>query len=158
MTDEGEGVGPRGPHQGREVDARWIGPHLLSLLVDGRVYEIVCTRAGEAIRVQIGEEVYHFARSHDLPARATPAAGVEGEIGAKRAGTGPWSLRAPMPARVIRVPVTVGQVVEAGQGLVVLEAMKMENEIAAPHRGTVRELRVAAGDSVAGGQVLVVIE
>ena len=63
-----------------------------------------------------------------------------------------------MPGKVVRLLVQPGDVVEAGQGLVVVEAMKMQNEMKCAHAGTVREVRAAAGDTVAAGQVLVVIE
>lgn len=71
-------------------------------------------------------------------------------------GGGEWSgaVRAPMPGLVLRVEVQPGQRVEAGAGLVVLEAMKMENEIAAPGAGVVRSVRVEAGQVVEKGAVL----
>jgi biotin carboxyl carrier protein len=65
---------------------------------------------------------------------------------------------APMPGRVVKVLVAPGAAVEARQGLVVVEAMKMENELRAPRAGTVREVRVAEGASVEAQTVLVVIE
>jgi propionyl-CoA carboxylase alpha chain len=68
------------------------------------------------------------------------------------------SLRAPMPGLVQRVLVEVGQVVEAGSPLVVLEAMKMEHTVNSPRRGLVVQLPVTAGDQVAAGAVLAVIE
>jgi pyruvate carboxylase subunit B len=67
----------------------------------------------------------------------------------------PATLRAPMPGLVVRVMVEEGQAVPAGAGLVVLEAMKMENELKAPAAGTVASLRARPGDPVAKGQVLV---
>jgi biotin carboxyl carrier protein len=68
---------------------------------------------------------------------------------------GPAALRAPMPGLVVRVLVEPGQVVEAGTGLVVLEAMKMENELKASAGGTVSAIRSQAGEAVEKGQVLV---
>ena len=67
-------------------------------------------------------------------------------------------LTAPMPGRVVRVLVKPGDVVEARQALVVVEAMKMENELASPKAGTVREVPVAEGQSVEAGRLLVVVE
>jgi biotin carboxyl carrier protein len=74
--------------------------------------------------------------------------------GAKRQ-RGPVILRAPMPGLVVRVLVEPGQEVPAGAGLVVLEAMKMENELKAPAAGTVGAVRAQAGQAVEKGQVLV---
>ena len=74
--------------------------------------------------------------------------------GAERA-RGPVVLRAPMPGLVVRVAARVGDQVAAGAGLVVLEAMKMENELKAPAPGVVGAVRVEAGQAVEKGQVLV---
>jgi biotin carboxyl carrier protein len=63
-----------------------------------------------------------------------------------------------MPGKVIRVLVNKGDPVEAGQGLVVVEAMKMQNEMKASRPGRVAELRVQAGDTVGAGETLVVLE
>jgi biotin carboxyl carrier protein len=63
-----------------------------------------------------------------------------------------------MPGRVVRVLVSPGDAVQARQGVVVVEAMKMENELRAPKAGTVREVNVAVGASVEAGRVLVVVE
>ena len=68
---------------------------------------------------------------------------------------GPATLRAPMPGLVLRVPVEPGQEVKAGTGLVVLEAMKMENELKAPAAGVVGAIRVQPGEAVEKGHVLV---
>jgi len=73
-------------------------------------------------------------------------------------GTGRQNVKALMPGKVVRVLVHEGDVVEPGSGLVVVEAMKMQNEMKCAHAGTVREVRAAVGDTVAAGQVLVVIE
>jgi biotin carboxyl carrier protein len=71
--------------------------------------------------------------------------------------SGPAAVVAPMPGRIVKVLVEPGDVVEPRQGLVVIEAMKMENELRAPQPGTVTEVRVQAGMSVDAHAVLVVI-
>jgi acetyl-CoA/propionyl-CoA carboxylase biotin carboxyl carrier protein len=68
------------------------------------------------------------------------------------------SVEAPMQGTIVKVLVEVGQDIEAGAGIVVLEAMKMENQINAEKAGTVKEIKVGAGDSVGGGDILAVIE
>lgn len=75
--------------------------------------------------------------------------------GRQRAGAG--EVKAPMPGLVLRVLVEPGQTVEAGAGLAVLEAMKMENQIKAPAAGVVQAVRVAAGTAVEKGHVLVIL-
>lgn len=74
---------------------------------------------------------------------------------AARGASGPGVLKAPMPGLVVRIPVEVGQSVGAGQGVVVLEAMKMENELKASAPAVVRAVLVAPGQAVEKGQVLV---
>ena len=74
------------------------------------------------------------------------------------ADQGPQRIVAPMPGRVVRLLVKVGDDVAARQGLVVVEAMKMENELSSPRSGRVREIGVAEGTSVESGRLLVVVE
>jgi biotin carboxyl carrier protein len=64
----------------------------------------------------------------------------------------------PMPGKVIAVLVGEGDGVERGQGVVIIEAMKMENEVRSPVTGTVKEIRVRPGESVEGGTVLAIVE
>jgi pyruvate carboxylase subunit B len=81
------------------------------------------------------------------------------DLSAARAGpTGPAPILAPMPGLIVRVSVQVGDRVEAGQGLVVMEAMKMENELRATSAGVVKSVEVAAGTAVEKGTLLVALE
>jgi biotin carboxyl carrier protein len=80
------------------------------------------------------------------------------DISGDRSHSGDTNVCAPMPGRVVRVLVAAGDVVVARQGLIVMEAMKMENELASPRSGRVREVAVSAGISVESGRLLVVIE
>ena len=75
--------------------------------------------------------------------------------GASAGGSG--NVEVPMQGTIVKVLVAVGDAVEAGQAVVVLEAMKMENQIAAEKAGTVKEIKVKAGDTVGAGDVVVVI-
>lgn len=90
-------------------------------------------------------EVSHLRLTRPGEENAEPAAGVR-------------ETRAPMPGRVARVDVAPGTAVRRGQTLVILEAMKMQNEIASPADGRVKEVRVSGGEMVESGQVLVVLE
>ena len=81
------------------------------------------------------------------------------DLSAARAGpTGPAPILAPMPGLIVRVSVKPGDRVEAGQGLVVMEAMKMENELRATAAGTVRSVEVSPGTAVEKGALLVALE
>jgi biotin carboxyl carrier protein len=100
-------------------------------------------------RVAVGQ------REFDL-AVLTPAEAVEAVSAAREAG--PSRLKAPIPGKVVAVKVAPGDEVKAGQPLIVLEAMKMENELAADHGGHVARVHVNVGDTVEGGQLLVELE
>jgi pyruvate carboxylase subunit B len=81
------------------------------------------------------------------------------DLSAASAGpVGPAPIIAPMPGLIVRVNVSVGDRVEAGQGIVVMEAMKMENELRATATGTVKSIEVAAGTAVEKGALLVGLE
>jgi pyruvate carboxylase subunit B len=82
---------------------------------------------------------------------------IQALTGRARAPTGGGVVKAPMPGLVVRVEVNVGQRVEAGAGLVVVEAMKMENELRAPRPGVVEAVHVAAGQAVEKGAALVTL-
>jgi biotin carboxyl carrier protein len=86
------------------------------------------------------------------PGKARSAAGSAGAN-----VTGPVSIVSPMPGRIVKVLVSAGDVVAAWQGLVVVEAMKMENELRAPRAGTIAEVRVREGAPVEANVVLVVM-
>ena len=90
---------------------------------------------------------------------AAPAAGKRKRTASAGAGVGAGSgdVTVPMQGTIVKLLVEVGQAVEAGQGIVVLEAMKMENQINAEKAGTVQEIKVAPGDKVGGGDVVAVI-
>ena len=73
-------------------------------------------------------------------------------------GTGSGQVTVPMQGTIVKVLVSVGDVVEVGQTICLLEAMKMENAVAAEKDGVVKEVRVSAGDSVGAGDIVAVIE
>jgi acetyl-CoA/propionyl-CoA carboxylase biotin carboxyl carrier protein len=77
--------------------------------------------------------------------------------GSGAAAVGSGNVEVPMQGTIVKVLVEIGQAVEVGQAVVVLEAMKMENQIAADKAGTVKEIKVKAGDTVGAGDVVVVI-
>jgi biotin carboxyl carrier protein len=100
-------------------------------------------------RVTVGQ------REFDLEV-LTPAEAVDAVSAARTAG--PSRLTAPIPGKVVAVKVEAGDKVEAGQALIVLEAMKMENELASDQSGRIAAIHVAAGDTVEGGELLVELE
>ena len=119
------------------------------LLVGGRSVPFVVDRGGRA-RWHLSTDGHRLdVEVLDERARAVRAAGVA------RDGGGALPLLAPMPGRIVRILVAEGQTVVAGQGLVVMEAMKMENELKAGGTGTVQRVLVESGDRVEKGATLV---
>lgn len=87
------------------------------------------------------------------PKAASPKAAAP-KAAPKAAGQGSVKVNSPMPGKILSVKTSVGQAVKKGEVLMILEAMKMENEVVAPEDGTVASIDVAAGDSVEAGVVL----
>jgi biotin carboxyl carrier protein len=100
-------------------------------------------------RVAVGQREFDF----DV---LTPSEAVAAVSGARQSGAS--RLTAPIPGKVVAIKVEVGDQVEPGQSLVVLEAMKMENELAAEQTGKVAAVHTAAGDTVEGGELLIELE
>jgi 3-methylcrotonyl-CoA carboxylase alpha subunit len=121
----------------------------LALRLDGVPLDaaVVAQVEPPALLVQVAGRPYAIARP---PPPTVPAASGAGE-----AGSAPGDVRAPTAAVVVAVHVRPGEDVAAGQPLVALEAMKIEQTLAAPRPGRVRAVRCAVGDSVAGGALLV---
>jgi biotin carboxyl carrier protein len=140
----------------RLVSASFIDADTLSILDGATAREVrIDRRENGSIRVEVGGRIYETLvsakRSRD---------GLSDRIAGK-VSPGPPSvhvIKAPMPGRVVRVLVAAGDRVTARQGVVVVEAMKMENELRAPRDGIVREVLVAGGAAVEMGAVLVIIE
>jgi biotin carboxyl carrier protein len=125
-------------------------PGVLSLLVEGGSYRCVRTVVADEETIAVGTLQHRVVVSDPRSLRSQR----------KRpgAGNGALQIKASMPGRVARVLVMPGEAVAAHQGVVVIEAMKMQNELKAARDGRITEVRVAAGDKVASGQVLAVLE
>lgn len=121
-----------------------------SLLVDGRSYTAVAASRGEHREVKVN------GVSSEVDVEDEQLARLRGQVRSRRR-TGGAQVKAPMPGRIVSISAAVGDSVESGQGVVVIEAMKMENELPAQSSGTVKEIRVAEGDTVDRNAVLVVI-
>lgn len=133
-----------------QVDIQNIdGYSLFSLLLDNRSYELIVEGEGQEFRVLLEGEMYTVRVTDERTRRLgeAPARVPSGEV----------AVKAPMPGLVVAVAATVGQEVKMGQGLIILQAMKMENELRAPRAGRVKAIRISPGQVVDKDQVLVVI-
>ena len=122
------------------------------LVVDGRPRVVTVERDGAATRVWVGGAPVEVEVRTEADLLLERFGLDAGDAGADR------EVKAPMPGLVLRVLVEPGATVEAGQGVVVLEAMKMENELAAPAAGTVAAVHASAGDAVAKGDLLIEVD
>jgi biotin carboxyl carrier protein len=132
-----------------EVDAATVGAQL-SVRVDGQMVDLTTEGSLPDLRVTAGGE---RARVHVENERQRAAHGVKKET----SGKSDKLVLSPMPGRVVKIFVQRGEVVEAGQPLLVMEAMKMENEIRAPRAGTVAEVHAVAGAAVESNARLVTL-
>lgn len=142
------------------VDARRVGDMELSLLVvpEGGAAPVHSVDASLAARRTAGDFDVHVAgRTIPVQVRLVGGFGRQKKAGAAQ-GTGPQRITAPMPGKIVRVLVKPGDEVKARQGLVVVEAMKMENELRAARDGRVRDVAVTEGQSVDAGALLLVVE
>ncbi len=133
------------------VDGKKTGRTNYSLIVDNRSFEIEVDNTDDEYRVLVDGRNYRIDLVDERRVRVGGAqSGLELQ--------GRQSVSVPMPGKIIAVLVAEGDAVEKGQGLVIVEAMKMENEVRSPVTGVVREIKVKPGDTVEGGAVLVIVE
>jgi biotin carboxyl carrier protein len=138
------------PAGGERIEGRFFSeptePGSRAVVIDGRVYRVTRGARGEALvnGVAIPAEVFDPRELRVRPAEM--ASGGRSEISS------------PMPGKVIRVLVSQGDSVEAGQGLVVVEAMKMQNEMKSPKAGRVAAVRAQPGAAVLAGETLIIVE
>jgi biotin carboxyl carrier protein len=123
-----------------------------SLILDGQSYEVSAHRHNGRFELVLRGEVYE---ADVMDERAMRIAEATGDVVQTRTGE---TILAPMPGVVVGIGVAVGDTVEPGQGVVTLEAMKMENELKCTVAGTVCKIMVECGKGVAQGQPLLVIE
>jgi biotin carboxyl carrier protein len=132
------------------IDAVITRRDVLSLLVDGHAYEIKREQTATDLHMWVGTACFavELRDPRSLRSRNKDAGDDEG----------PRRIVALMPGRIVRLLVTENSEVEAGQGIVVVEAMKMQNEIKSPKKGIVKKISAAPGAAVNPGDVLAIVE
>jgi biotin carboxyl carrier protein len=136
-----------------EIDFESVsGQPVYSLIVDGRSHESYIYQGEENWQVLLRGRLYPVTVEDEREMRLRAAAG--GRV----AETGEFHLRAPMPGLVVAVPVTEGQDVKKGEVILILESMKMQNELKAPRDGTIGRIRVRPGESVEQKQTLLSVQ
>jgi len=128
------------------TDATLSGiPGLVSMVIDGRPTRAYVARDGRDFRVTVGDRTFHIAAAGGSKRGRSALGGATDPLG---------TITAPLAGVLVEVRVAVGDQIEEGQAVLVVEAMKMQNEVQAPHAGTVTKVHHAAGDRVEKGVVL----
>ncbi|MCA1647809.1 MAG: acetyl-CoA carboxylase biotin carboxyl carrier protein subunit [Chloroflexi bacterium] len=125
---------------------------LKSLVLGQRRIELLATPNGAVVSLAIGGLEYRAEVLDEAHARLASVAGV------RASGHARHELKAPMPGLLVKILCQVGDEIEAGQPVALLQAMKMENELSLPRGGRVTSIGAAAGQTVEQGQILVVVE
>jgi len=132
-----------------EASAIEVAPGIYSILIEGAAYEARVEPDTTGLRITIGGHEY-LARIRDPRQwRRNRGGAIEAE--------GSQRVVAPMPGKVVRVLVKTGEAVDAGKGIVVVEAMKMQNEVRSPKSGKIERILVSEGQTVRSGEVLAVV-
>jgi biotin carboxyl carrier protein len=131
------------------VDAVLARPDVLSLRIGNKAYEVKCERVGSDMHLWVGS-VRFAAEVRDPRSLRSRARAADDR--------GPRKLTAPMPGKVVRVLVSQGAQIEAGAGVLVVEAMKMQNEVKSPKKGIVQKILASEGAAVNAGDVLAIVE
>jgi biotin carboxyl carrier protein len=136
-----------------EVDFEEVSGHMIySLIVDGKSYEIHISEEEDKWHVLIQGTLYAAEVVDEREKRLRDASG---ELALS---SGDYTLQAPMPGLVVKVPIKVGKKVDKGDVLVILESMKMQNELKSPHKGTITEVNIKKGDRVEKREVMLILE
>lgn len=133
-----------------QLDAVSTQDGVLSILLEGKSYEVKQETTGTEFNIVVGGVRFpaHVRDPRSLRSRRAADTGSEGVK----------KIVAPMPGKVVRILAQAGTAVEQGQGVIVIEAMKMQNELKSPKKGIVRKLAVREGAAVEAGQSLAEVE
>ncbi len=135
--------------QSLAADGKEVSPGVFSILLQGESFEVRIERLGADLRATVQGREYQLAIHDRREWKKNRAGAAEAE--------GRQQVLAPMPGKVVRVLVMAGAEVQAGQGLMVVEAMKMQNEIRAPKSGKIERLSVTEGQTVNAGEIVAVV-
>jgi biotin carboxyl carrier protein len=132
-----------------QADAVKISPSRYSILLGGRSLEVTVEETKEGLLLYLAGREFQVEITDSRSWRSRRGGSIELE--------GRQQVAAPMPGKIVSVLVTPGQKVEAGQGLLVIEAMKMQNEIRSPKSGVVERLLAKEGQAVGAGEIVAIV-
>ena len=130
-----------------QVGVEYLCPDEALLNIDGKIYDVFVSANSRTFSVGVGGRYYHVLRQS-----AAQILGAEGSQQGKK------EVKTSMPGKIIKLLASKGDKVDEGQAVLILEAMKMQNEIKSPRSGTIKMIKPRAGDSVETGSLLFIIE
>lgn len=136
--------------------------------IDGRRYELEATQPepnvwlfklnGKIFECHVGENGIVNIGNHEISVKLIDPKRLRGSGNSDSVAEGIAEIRTAMPGKIVKVLVEIGNQVSAGDGVIIVEAMKMQNEMKAPKDGIVKEIRFSAGETVNAGDILLVVE
>jgi biotin carboxyl carrier protein len=132
-----------------EADAMEVAPGVFSVLIGGESFEARVTESPAGLRVAVGRSEYVVSVLDPRRWRKNGGAALQ--------AAGRLQVAAPMPGKVVRVLAQAGDTVAAGQGILVIEAMKMQNEVRSPKAGKIESLLTGEGRSVSAGEIVAIV-
>ena len=153
ITRDGDKLFARVDDRNYELEASEPEPNVFLLKHEGKIFQVFVSpqkNSGEPNAVRIGSTELEVALSDPKRLRGT-GSGSDSIDGAAE-------IKTAMPGKVVRILKSAGDAVEKGEGIIVVEAMKMQNEMKSPKDGAIKEIRVAEGDTVGAGDILIIVE
>ncbi|NIT12709.1 MAG: hypothetical protein GTN99_00210 [Candidatus Dadabacteria bacterium] len=145
FEDEGSNLVVELEDSKKQVEFKKLDDYLYSIIINGKSHNLAVMKKGKEIQVFFQGNLYNFEAVSELEQ-------VRGG-----GGGGANQISSPMPSRVVKLLKKEGEEVQDGEGVIVVEAMKMESELKAPLTGKIKEIKVSEGETVEGGTVLVVL-
>ncbi len=133
-----------------EANALVTRPDVLSVVIDGKAYEVK--------RERTPTDTHYWVKNSRFAVEVQDPRSLRSRKAKSGSTEGPQKIIAPMPGKIVRILAAAGVAIEAGQGVIVVEAMKMQNEMKSPKAGAVKQVLVNEGATVNAGDVLAIIE
>lgn len=146
LEDEKEGIVVDIDGSSKPMEYRKLDSNLFSIIIDGQSHQVAVLKNGKHIQVFFEGDLYRF---ESVSEREEKHSGLS--------STGANQIVSPMPSRIVKILKSVDDEVQENEGIIVVEAMKMESELKTSIGGRIKEIKVKEGDTVEGGAVLVVI-
>jgi len=146
FENEGDNLVVEIDNNRKPVEYKKLDDYLYSVIINGKSHNLAVLKKGKHIQVFFQGNLFNF---ETVSEREQPSGG--------HSASGSNQISSPMPSRIVKVLKHVDDKVEEGEGVIVIEAMKMESELKSPLSGTIKEIKVSEGDTVEGKVVLVVL-